>query len=164
MQNEAVYTGVERRQSRRIVANNAALCWAFAVGEGALAALSLFVPAFIYHTAFLDVAPEQMSLGLYLGYALLVGVLHGGSAAFSAARFLERERHPHLILTESVLGWTGAFAVARIVETEGVYLGHEATVEQVRDSFAQIADPAGQQAYMNGGEQTAKFFRKMQGG
>ena len=58
----------------------------------------------------------------------------------------------------------GAFAVARIVETEGVYLGHEATVEQVRDSFAQIADPAGQQAYMNGGEQTAKFFRKMQGG
>ena len=115
MQNEAVYTGVERRQSRRIVANNAALCWAFAVGEGALAALSLFVPAFIYHTAFLDVAPEQMSLGLYLGYALLVGVLHGGSAAFSAARFLERERHPHLILTESVLGWTGAFAVALFV-------------------------------------------------
>ncbi|MGA0607490.1 SDR family NAD(P)-dependent oxidoreductase [Phenylobacterium sp. VNQ135] len=58
----------------------------------------------------------------------------------------------------------GAFAVARIVETEGLYLGHEATVEQVRDNFAKIADAAGQQAYMNGGEQTAKFFRKMQGG
>ncbi|ACG77295.1 HlyD family secretion protein [Phenylobacterium zucineum HLK1] len=58
----------------------------------------------------------------------------------------------------------GAFAVARIVETEGVYLGGTATVEQVRDNFAKIADPAGQQAYMNGGEQTAKFFRKMQGG
>jgi NAD(P)-dependent dehydrogenase (short-subunit alcohol dehydrogenase family) len=58
----------------------------------------------------------------------------------------------------------GAFAVARIVETEGVYLGHEATVEQVRDNFAKIADAAGQQAYLNGGEQTAKFFRKMQGG
>lgn len=58
----------------------------------------------------------------------------------------------------------GAFAVARIVETEGVYLGGDATVEQVRDNFAKIADPAGQQAYMNGGEQTAKFFRKMQGG
>lgn len=58
----------------------------------------------------------------------------------------------------------GAFAVARIVETEGVYLGGSATVEQVRDNFAKIADPAGQQAYMNGGEQTAKFFRKMQGG
>jgi NAD(P)-dependent dehydrogenase (short-subunit alcohol dehydrogenase family) len=58
----------------------------------------------------------------------------------------------------------GAFAVARIVETEGVYLGGGATVEQVRDNFAKIADGAGQQAYMNGGEQTAKFFRKMQGG
>jgi len=58
----------------------------------------------------------------------------------------------------------GAFAVARIVETEGVYLGGSATVEQVRDNFAKIADAAGQQAYMNGGEQTAKFFRKLQGG
>ncbi|MCR5874862.1 SDR family NAD(P)-dependent oxidoreductase [Phenylobacterium sp. J426] len=58
----------------------------------------------------------------------------------------------------------GAFAVARIVETEGVYLGGSATVEQVRDNFAKIADAEGQQAYMNGGEQTAKFFRKMQGG
>lgn len=58
----------------------------------------------------------------------------------------------------------GAFAVARIVETEGMYLGGDATVEQVRDNFAKIADPAGQQAYLSGGEQTAKFFRKMQGG
>jgi NAD(P)-dependent dehydrogenase (short-subunit alcohol dehydrogenase family) len=58
----------------------------------------------------------------------------------------------------------GAFAVARIVETEGVYLGHDSTVEAVRDSWARISDAAGQQAYVNGGEQTAKFFRKMQGG
>ena len=26
------------------------------------------------------------------------------------------------------------------------------------------ADPAGQQAYLNGGEQSGKFFRRMQGG
>ena len=58
----------------------------------------------------------------------------------------------------------GAFALARIVETEGVYLGHGATVEQVRENWARITDPAGQQAYVNGGEQTQKFFRKMQGG
>jgi NAD(P)-dependent dehydrogenase (short-subunit alcohol dehydrogenase family) len=58
----------------------------------------------------------------------------------------------------------GAFALSRIVETEGVYLGHEATVESVRDNWAKIADEAGQKAYLNGGEQTAKFFRKMQGG
>jgi hypothetical protein len=58
----------------------------------------------------------------------------------------------------------GAFALARIVETEGVAIGPGATVEAVRDNWAKIADPAGQQAYFNGGEQTGKFFRKLQGG
>lgn len=58
----------------------------------------------------------------------------------------------------------GAFAVSRIVETEGAYLGAGATVEQIRDNWAKISDPAGQAAYMTGGEQTQKFFRKMQGG
>jgi hypothetical protein len=62
-----------------------------------------------------------------------------------------------------VTAGAGAFALARIVETEGVYLGHDATVEQVRDNWAKITDPAGQQAYFNGGEQGQKFFRKMQG-
>ena len=59
----------------------------------------------------------------------------------------------------------GVFAVARIVETEGVYLGEGGlSVEEVRDNWDRIADPAGQQAYQTGGEQTAKFFRKLQGG
>lgn len=59
----------------------------------------------------------------------------------------------------------GAFACARIVETEGVYLGEGGlSVEEVRDNLAKIIDPAGQQAYVAGGEQTQKFFRKMQGG
>ena len=58
----------------------------------------------------------------------------------------------------------GAFALARIVETEGVYLGAGATVEAVRDNWAKITDPTGQQAYFNGGEQTGKVFRKLQGG
>lgn len=59
----------------------------------------------------------------------------------------------------------GAFAQARIYETEGVYLGEGGlSVEEVRDNFARIADPTGQQAYVNGGEQSGKFFRKMQGG
>ena len=34
------------------------------------------------------------------------------------------------------------------------------SVEEVRDNWAKIADPAGQQAYVNGGEQTQKFFRQ----
>ena len=59
----------------------------------------------------------------------------------------------------------GAFALSRIYETEGVYLGEGGlSVEEVRDHWAQISDPAGQQAYFNGGEQSGKFFRKMQGG
>jgi NAD(P)-dependent dehydrogenase (short-subunit alcohol dehydrogenase family) len=58
----------------------------------------------------------------------------------------------------------GAFACARIVETEGVYLGEGGlSVEEVRDNLARITDPAGQQSYVAGGEQTQKFFRKMQG-
>ena len=59
----------------------------------------------------------------------------------------------------------GAFALSRIYETEGVYLGEGGlSVEEVRDSWAKITDAAGQQAYLNGGEQSGKFFRKMQGG
>jgi NAD(P)-dependent dehydrogenase (short-subunit alcohol dehydrogenase family) len=59
----------------------------------------------------------------------------------------------------------GAFAQARIYETEGVYLGEGGlSVEEVRDNFARITDPTGHKAYVNGGEQSGKFFRKMQGG
>ncbi|WP_340647651.1 SDR family NAD(P)-dependent oxidoreductase [Phenylobacterium sp.] len=59
----------------------------------------------------------------------------------------------------------GAFALTRLYETEGVYLGEGGlSVEEVRDNWSKISDPAGQQAYLNGGEQSGKFFRKMQGG
>jgi NAD(P)-dependent dehydrogenase (short-subunit alcohol dehydrogenase family) len=59
----------------------------------------------------------------------------------------------------------GAFALARIHETEGVYLGEGGlTVEEVRDNWAKIADETGQKAYVTGGEQSQKFFRKMSGG
>jgi hypothetical protein len=55
----------------------------------------------------------------------------------------------------------GAFAMARIFETEGVFLGDQASVENVRDHWAQISDEKGQAAYFAGGEQTQKFFRRM---
>lgn len=58
----------------------------------------------------------------------------------------------------------GTFALARIVETEGAYLGPDVQAEDVRDAWGKITDPAGAQAYFAGGEQTAKFMRKMQGG
>ncbi|MFI4976133.1 MAG: SDR family NAD(P)-dependent oxidoreductase [Caulobacterales bacterium] len=59
----------------------------------------------------------------------------------------------------------GAFAMARIFETEGVYLGEGGiSVEEVRDNWGKISDEAGQKAYVAGGEQSQKFFRKMSGG
>jgi NAD(P)-dependent dehydrogenase (short-subunit alcohol dehydrogenase family) len=58
----------------------------------------------------------------------------------------------------------GGFALARIVETEGAYLGQDVTPEDVRDAWARIADPAGARAYVAGGEQTQKFLRKLQEG
>jgi NAD(P)-dependent dehydrogenase (short-subunit alcohol dehydrogenase family) len=59
----------------------------------------------------------------------------------------------------------GAFALSRIYETEGVYLGDQGlSVEEIRDNWDRISDPDGQKAYATGGEQGAKFFRKMGGG
>jgi NAD(P)-dependent dehydrogenase (short-subunit alcohol dehydrogenase family) len=56
----------------------------------------------------------------------------------------------------------GVFALARIYETEGVYLGEGGlSAEEVRDNWGKITDEAGQKAYLNGGEQTQKFFRRM---
>jgi NAD(P)-dependent dehydrogenase (short-subunit alcohol dehydrogenase family) len=58
----------------------------------------------------------------------------------------------------------GVFAVARIMETEGVYLGADPSAESVRDAWAAIAEPAGAEAYEQGGSQTQKFMRKLAGG
>ncbi|MGZ8362723.1 MAG: SDR family oxidoreductase [Caulobacteraceae bacterium] len=59
----------------------------------------------------------------------------------------------------------GVFALARLYETEGVYLGEGGlSAEEVRDNWDKIADPAGQQAYAGGQEQTQKFMRKVFGG
>ncbi|MDX2237033.1 MAG: SDR family NAD(P)-dependent oxidoreductase [Hyphomonadaceae bacterium] len=59
----------------------------------------------------------------------------------------------------------GVFAVARIYETDGIYLGQGGvSAEEVRDNWDVIADPAKQEAYEQGGGQTQKFFRKISGG
>jgi NAD(P)-dependent dehydrogenase (short-subunit alcohol dehydrogenase family) len=54
----------------------------------------------------------------------------------------------------------GVFAVARIVETEGAYLGATASAEAVRDHWTQIEDAQGAEAYGAGALQTQKFLRK----
>ena len=59
----------------------------------------------------------------------------------------------------------GAFAVAQLYETEGAYLGEDGlSAEEVRDNWARITDPTGQQAYTAGQEQSQKFLRKVMGG
>lgn len=59
----------------------------------------------------------------------------------------------------------GVFAVAKIYETDGAYLGEGGlSAEEVRDRWTDITAEAGQQAYVTGGEQGQKFFRKMAGG
>ncbi len=59
----------------------------------------------------------------------------------------------------------GVFALVRIFETEGAYLGEGGlSAEEVRDNWAKISDTTGQQAYFQGGEQTGKFIRAMGGG
>ncbi|WP_395670968.1 SDR family NAD(P)-dependent oxidoreductase [Phenylobacterium sp.] len=58
----------------------------------------------------------------------------------------------------------GAFAVARIVETPGAWLGPDATAEAVRERWSAISDAAGQTAYGGGGEQALKFFQAAQRG
>jgi NAD(P)-dependent dehydrogenase (short-subunit alcohol dehydrogenase family) len=54
----------------------------------------------------------------------------------------------------------GVFALAQMVETEGAYIGRSASAEAVRDHWAQIANPAGAEAYPAGMVQTQKFLRK----
>jgi len=57
----------------------------------------------------------------------------------------------------------GVFSLARIYETEGYNLGNDMTAEAVRDNWDKITDPTDQKAYVNGGEQGAKIFRRLQG-
>jgi len=53
----------------------------------------------------------------------------------------------------------GVFALSQIIETEGAYLGENASAEAVRDLWAKITDPAGAEPYAAGGLQTQKFLR-----
>ncbi len=53
----------------------------------------------------------------------------------------------------------GVFAVAQIVESQGMYLGREGlTAEQVAENWEKIADMSNAKPFFMGGEQTGKFF------
>lgn len=56
----------------------------------------------------------------------------------------------------------GVFAVAKIYETEGVFLKEGGiSAEEVRDNWAAITDSTGHEAYEQGGGQGGKFMRKV---
>src|SRR6201992_1186346 len=56
----------------------------------------------------------------------------------------------------------GVFAAAQIVETDGVNLGHTATADDVAANIARITDFTGAKHYNQGGEQSQKFFARIQ--
>jgi NAD(P)-dependent dehydrogenase (short-subunit alcohol dehydrogenase family) len=56
----------------------------------------------------------------------------------------------------------GVFAAVRIVETDGVNLGHNATADDIAAHFAEISDWSTAKHYGQGGEQSAKFFARVQ--
>jgi NAD(P)-dependent dehydrogenase (short-subunit alcohol dehydrogenase family) len=55
----------------------------------------------------------------------------------------------------------GVFAAAQLVETDGINLGHNATADDVAANWAKITDFTGAKHYTQGGEQSAKFFARI---
>jgi len=75
--------------------------------------------------------------------------------------FLASEEAPTgVVLTAGA----GAFGIAKIIETEGAYLGANPSAEQVRDALPRLQDETGAKAFMGGAEQTGKFLRLVTGG
>ena len=76
-----------------------------------------------------------------------------------AVAYLASEDAPSGVIITAA---AGAFAAARIEETDGVNLGHGATVDDVAANIAQICDWTTAKHYEQGGEQSAKFFARVQ--
>jgi NAD(P)-dependent dehydrogenase (short-subunit alcohol dehydrogenase family) len=76
-----------------------------------------------------------------------------------AVAFLASEEAPSGVIITAA---AGVFAAARIVETDGINLGHGATADDVAANFAKISDWSSAKHYGQGGEQNAKFFARVQ--
>jgi len=76
-----------------------------------------------------------------------------------AMAYLASEDAPTgMILTAAA----GVFAAAQIVETDGINLGHGASADDIAAHFSQITDWPTAKHYGQGGEQSAKFFARVQ--
>ena len=76
-----------------------------------------------------------------------------------AVAFLASDEAPTGVIMTAA---AGVFAAARLVETDGVNLGHKATANDVADNFKKIANFDTAKPYNQGGEQNAKFFARIQ--
>jgi NAD(P)-dependent dehydrogenase (short-subunit alcohol dehydrogenase family) len=56
----------------------------------------------------------------------------------------------------------GIFSAAEIVESNGLNMGHAATADDIAANWAKISDFTGAKHYTQGGEQTQKFFARLQ--
>src|ERR1700761_370137 len=76
-----------------------------------------------------------------------------------AMAYLASEDAPSgMILTAAA----GVFAAAQIMEPDGINLGHGASADDIAAHFSQIADWQSAKHYGQGGEQSAKFFARVQ--
>lgn len=83
-----------------------------------------------------------------------VGALMDPALVSPGVLFLASENAP----SKTILGaGAGCFSVARIVESEGVFLGTGATVDDVAARWQEIGDPARERQLDAGFEQTDKF-------
>ena len=103
---------IERRSAPRHTSSHQVLTWGLGLAEGALASLTMLVPALLYHAVLLRVPANEVPFELYGAYSTLVGVLHGAFSVSSASRFLTRSERQHNIVADAALGWTAAFAIA----------------------------------------------------
>jgi len=58
---------------------------------------------------------------------------------------------------EIITAGAGTFARARILESDGLYLGPEATPEQIAENWAALSDMTDAKSYKQGAEQSQKF-------
>jgi hypothetical protein len=103
---------IERRRAVRWTASHTALRWAFGACEGATAAAVVFVPTLFYHLVVEHTALTAIDWPLYLAFAGIAALVYGAFSVAAAGKFLESGRHQQSVITDSALGWTGAFAVA----------------------------------------------------
>jgi NAD(P)-dependent dehydrogenase (short-subunit alcohol dehydrogenase family) len=76
-----------------------------------------------------------------------------------AVAYLASEDAPTGIIMTAA---AGVFAAAQMVETDGINLGHGASADDIAAHFADITDWSSAKHYGQGGEQSAKFFARVQ--